>query len=249
MPSRYLQEVWQDHLGRLRPARQPGDVRSPGIPALSWPRQRSRLLGRRRLAQEDPRPRLNTANPCLRGSGAAGMCLPLSAQDLFASGVGSSPTPTTRSSSASWCRSAVPRFHRWPKARLPGTSVSRLAKNWPMAAVSSAGSRTPFPSWSAMCRSVVAAAVTAESKPCRSAIARPKEPAKSSEVIMNQARVPAAMACPARSCCRRRRRLSQHPAADRVVCQRLRAGDRHEGDARSTRCRPRNGGGGSRPPA
>ena len=57
MPSSHLQEMRQDHLGRLRPARQAGDGRRPGIPALRRPRQRPRR--QRRLAPQALRPRLN----------------------------------------------------------------------------------------------------------------------------------------------------------------------------------------------
>ena len=57
MPSSHLQEMRQDHLGRLRPARQAGDGRRPGLPALRRPRQRPRR--QRRLAAQALRPRLN----------------------------------------------------------------------------------------------------------------------------------------------------------------------------------------------
>ena len=56
MPSSHLQEMRQDHLGRLRPARQAGDGRRPGLPALRRPCQRP---CRRRLAAQALRPRLN----------------------------------------------------------------------------------------------------------------------------------------------------------------------------------------------
>src|SRR6185437_14356742 len=48
----------QDHLGRLRPARQPGNGRRPSLPALRRPRQRPRRQ-RRRLAAQALRPQLN----------------------------------------------------------------------------------------------------------------------------------------------------------------------------------------------
>ena len=57
VPSSHLQEMRQDHLGRLRPARQAGDGRRPGLPALRRPRQRPRR--QRRLAAQALRPRLN----------------------------------------------------------------------------------------------------------------------------------------------------------------------------------------------
>jgi len=57
VPSSHLQEMRQDHLGRLRPARQAGDGRRPGLPALRRPRQRP--CRQRRLAAQALRPRLN----------------------------------------------------------------------------------------------------------------------------------------------------------------------------------------------
>ena len=57
MPSSHLQEMRQDHLGRLRPARQAGDGRRPGLPALR--RSRQRPCRQRRLAAQALRPRLN----------------------------------------------------------------------------------------------------------------------------------------------------------------------------------------------
>ena len=57
VPSSHLQEMRQDHLGRLRPARQAGDGRRPGLPALR--RSRQRPCRQRRLAAQALRPRLN----------------------------------------------------------------------------------------------------------------------------------------------------------------------------------------------
>ncbi len=45
VPSSHLQEMRQDHLGRLRPARPPGNGRRPGLPALRRPRRRPRRHG------------------------------------------------------------------------------------------------------------------------------------------------------------------------------------------------------------
>ena len=53
----HLQEMRQDHLGRLRPARQAGDDRRPGLAALR--RSRQRPCRQRRLAAQALRPRLN----------------------------------------------------------------------------------------------------------------------------------------------------------------------------------------------
>ena len=58
MPSSYLQEMRQDHLGRLRPACQSGAGRRPGLPALRRPRQRP-CRQRRRLAAQALQPRLS----------------------------------------------------------------------------------------------------------------------------------------------------------------------------------------------
>jgi hypothetical protein len=58
VPSSHLQEMRQDHLGRLRPARQPGNGRRPGRPEVPRPRQRPGRC-RRRLAAQALQPRLN----------------------------------------------------------------------------------------------------------------------------------------------------------------------------------------------
>jgi hypothetical protein len=74
VPSSHLPEVRQDHLGWLRPARQAGAGRSPGIPALRRPcpgpgRQR-------RLAAQAHRPQLNRRQdtPVARAVAFHGLC-------------------------------------------------------------------------------------------------------------------------------------------------------------------------------